>query len=281
MSTVSRETPNKKNKMKNRISTWITLLAVAMAAPATLQAANIFWDTSADAGYQNGNGTWGTDNFWTTSPTGTSIGAWPGDSHTAWFGGNGTVAATPGGNFTVTVDGTQTAASVRQIQNGDGDYTLTGGTLALGNGGVRVDRGTMTIDSIIADAAGSTLKHLNALSGTLILGGNNSFSSTPQIRGASGNTVRLNNAGALGTGSTVQFVNGGVTLDLNGLDISGKNITIDNNQTAFLGNTAASGGVPPSASTKPTRPPCAAFAPKTTAPPLPTYPGSSSTRICG
>ena len=220
------------------------LLAVAAALAAAIPqgiAQTYVWDGSTSSGYQNTNGTWGTDNFWTTNSganSGTVLGGWTSGA-SAWFGGNATTAASPSGNYTITVSGTQTAASVRQIQNGAGDFTLTAGTLVLGAGGVRADRGTFTVDSVITNSA-ATLQ-LNAPSATsvLIVGGNNTYTATSEIRGAAGGMVRLNNAGALGTGSSVQFVNGSVLLDLNGFDVSGKTITVNAGQTGFLGNTAA------------------------------------------
>ena len=230
--------------MQKKISLSRTALALAffLTTPTALHAQNLSWDTSTTAGFQNANGTWGTDNFWTT--TGTTLSGWTSGA-TAWFGGNSTSAATPSGNFTVTVSGTQTAGQVRQIQNGAGDFTLSGGTLVLTASGVRADRDTCTVNSVITNSASATTMQLNVQSATglLIVGGNNTYTATSQIRGLTGGTVRLNNAGALGTGSSVEFVNGSVLLDLNGFDVSGKTIIVNNSQTAFLGNSSATKSV--------------------------------------
>ncbi len=228
----------------------IIAIALALAVPQALSQTHV-WDTSTDSGYQNANGTWGTDNFWTTNSganSGTVLAGWTNTSGAAWFGGNsltGTNAASPNGNFTVTVSGTQTAKTVRQITNGVGNFTLTGGTLVLMGDGVRADRGTFTVNSVITNSNGVTIMHLNVQSATglLIVGGNNTYTATSQIRGAAGGIVRLNNAGALGTGSSVQFVESSVLLDLNGFDVSGKTITVNNSQTAFLGNSSATKSV--------------------------------------
>jgi hypothetical protein len=152
----------------------------------------------------------------------------------------GDVQMPQGGMFTVTVSDTQTAKTVRQIQNGAGDFTLNGGTLVVTSGnGLRADRGTFTVNSVVASSTNPTLQ-LNAATGAvLIVGGNNTYTATSDIRGVAGGTVRLNNAGALGTGSSVQFVDGSVLLDLNGFDVSGKTITVNASHTGFLGNTAA------------------------------------------
>jgi fibronectin-binding autotransporter adhesin len=225
------------------------LLGLTLVIGSTaLHAQTLTWDTSTTAGFQNANGTWGTDNFWTATNSGTALAGWTSGA-TAWFGGNSltgtnatgvTNAASPGGNFTVTVSGTQTANTVRQIQNGAGNFTLTGGTLVLTGNGVRADRGTFTVNSVITNSA-PTLQLYAA--GLLILGGNNTYTATSDIRGVSGGTVRLNNAGALGTGSSVQFTIGSVLLDLNGFDVSGKTISITAGQTGFLGNASATKSV--------------------------------------
>jgi autotransporter-associated beta strand protein len=234
--------------MQKEISLTRTALALAffLTTPTALHAQTYVWDSSTATGYQNTNGTWGSDNFWTTNSgasSGTVLAGWTNTSGAAWFGGNSTTAATPGGNFTVTVSGTQTANTVRQIQNGAGNFTLTGGTLVLTGNGVRADRGTFTVNSVITNSAATLQLYAAGPGGLLILGGNNTYTATSDIRGVSGGTVRLNNAGALGTGSSVQFTVGSVLLDLNGFDVSGKTITVANSQTAFLGNSSATKSV--------------------------------------
>jgi hypothetical protein len=209
--------------MQKKISLSRTALALAffLTTATALHAQNLVWDSSTDTGYQNANGTWGADNFWTTNTGGgTVLAPWTSNA-VAWFGGNATAAASPSGNFTVNVSGTQTANTVRQIQGGAGDFTLTGGTLVVTTGnGLRADRGTFTVNSVITNSASATTMHLNVQSATglLIVGGNNTYTATSQIRGVAGGIVRLNNAGALGTGSSVEFVNSSVLLDLNGFN---------------------------------------------------------------
>jgi autotransporter-associated beta strand protein len=230
--------------MQKKISLTRTALALAffLTTPTALHAQTYVWDGSTSSGYQNTNGTWGTDNFWTTNSgasSGTVLAGWTNTSGAAWFGGNSTTAATPSGNFTVTVSGTQTANTVRQIQSGVGNFTLTSGTLVLTGNGVRADRGTFTVNSVITNSAATLQLYAAGPGGLLILGGNNTYTATSDIRGAAGGTVRLNNAGALGTGSSVQFSIGSVLLDLNGFNFSGKTISITAGQTGFLGNTAA------------------------------------------
>jgi autotransporter-associated beta strand protein len=226
-------------KRRSHLS-WMLLGLTLVIGSTALHAQTLTWDTSTTAGFQNANGTWGANNFWTT--TGTTLSGWTSGA-TAWFGGDSTTAATPGGNFTVTVSGTQTANTVRQIQNGAGNFTLTSGTLVLTGNGVRADRGTFTVNSVITNSAATLQLYAAGPGGLLILGGNNTYTATSDIRGMSGGTVRLNNAGALGTGSSVQFTVGSVLLDLNGFDVSGKTITITAGQTGFLGNASATKSV--------------------------------------
>jgi autotransporter-associated beta strand protein len=230
--------------MQKKISLTRTALALAffLTTPTALHAQTLTWDTSTTAGFQNANGTWGTDNFWTATNSGTALAGWTSGA-TAWFGGNSLTAASPSGNFTITVSGTQTANTVRQIQNGAGNFTLTGGTLVLTGNGVRADRGTFTVNSVITNSAPTLQLYAAGPGGLLILGGNNTYTATSDIRGVAGGTVRLNNAGALGTGSSVQFSIGSVLLDLNGFNFSGKTITVANSQTAFLGNSSATKSV--------------------------------------
>jgi autotransporter-associated beta strand protein len=233
--------------MNTPITRFILSAIFALAAPAIPQAhaANIVWDTSTTAGFQNGNGTWGSDNFWTTvsgAGSGTTLSGWN-TADAAWLGGNSTVAGSPTGNFTITVSGTQVAAGIRQIQNGAGNFTLQGGEIQANF--FRADTNTLTINSVI----GSYTNVANArvdfsaqpAAGTLlILGGNNTLTNAIGIAGASsgGGTVRLNHQNALGLGNSVTWVHN-TALDLNGYSISGKDITVTNTRTGFLLNTGA------------------------------------------
>jgi autotransporter-associated beta strand protein len=220
----------------------LAAVLLGLLIPSAGFAANLVWDGSTAVGYLNTNGTWGSNNFWCNQGAagreGTTLIAWAANN-TAWFGGNSGVGsnAAPSGNFTVTVLNTQAVAQVRQIQNGSGNYTLTGGTLNFGTSvsGVRVDTNSMTVNSVLSGTA-ATFQLYSAATTVLELGGNNTYSGTTEIRGTAGGKVRLNNAGALGTGSAVTFVNDSITLDLNGQDISGKNATVNSDQTGFIGN---------------------------------------------
>jgi autotransporter-associated beta strand protein len=226
---------------------WLAAVLLGLLIPSAGFAANLVWDGSTAAGYLNTNGTWGSNNFWCNQGAagreGTTLIAWA-VNNAAWFGGNSGVGsnAAPSGNFTVTVLNTQAVASVRQIVNGAGNYTLSGGTLNFGTSasGVRVDTNSMTVNSVLSGTAATFQLNVQSATGVLTLGGSNTYSGTSEIRGVAGGTVRLNNAGALGTGSALTFVDGSVTLDLNGKNISGKNATVSSGQTGFIGNSGGS-----------------------------------------
>jgi fibronectin-binding autotransporter adhesin len=226
---------------------WLAAVLLGLLMPSAGFAANLVWDGSAAAGYLNADGTWGSDNFWCNQNAagrdGTTLISWVANN-IAWFGGNAGIGsnAAPSGNFTVTVLNTQAVAGVRQIQNGDGNYTLSGGTLDFGvsASGVRVDTNRMTVNSVLSGTGTTFQINVQCATGVLELGGNNTYSGTSEIRGVAGGTIRLNNAGALGTGSAVSFINGSVTLDLNGQNISGKNATVSSGQTGFIGNSGGS-----------------------------------------
>ena len=218
------------------------LFAAVLAAttPSALHAANLFWDTSTAANIQNANGTWGTDNFWTTD--GTTLTAWTGlKADSAFFGGNNTLTASPSGNFTITVSGRQEVNAIWQQELSVGNFTLTGGELNAN--AFRIDTGSMTVNSVLVDNGGSTMSFtVRAGTSTLTLGGDNTFTQNVTINGNvnGGGKVLLNHQNALGSGDTVTF-NNGAHLDLNGYSISGKDIV--NNRRGGLFSTGATKSV--------------------------------------
>ncbi|NLB63862.1 MAG: hypothetical protein GX801_07135, partial [Fibrobacter sp.] len=88
----------------------------------TTRKAHYVWDTSTNPGIQAGNGTWGTDDYW--SYTGTDLMAWPGEGSKAIFAGENAAD----GSYEVTVSGTQKPNLITFQSTG---YELTGGTLEL------------------------------------------------------------------------------------------------------------------------------------------------------
>lgn len=222
------------------LTTCVTSLALVSSLPGQ---STFVWDSSTAAGYQNANGTWGSDDFWSPSGgvgAGTSLSGWTSGSN-AWFGGNSSAVATPAGSFTINVSGAQQVSLLRQIVNGAGDFTLDGGSLTgLGAAGIRADYGLFTVNS---DVSSSAQMQLSAAGGDIVVGGTNSLTGNIEIRGAANRFVRLDNSAALGSGNTVFFVNTQVDLDLNGNTINGNNILVNPNQTGFLTNTAATDAV--------------------------------------
>lgn len=101
------------------------LLCAACLSSAVLPAATVTWDTSTNAGFQSGNGIWGTDAFWTAD--GQVLSAWNAGDSATFLGGVTKVTET------VTLSGAQ---SIGGLSFGSamtsGDWTFAGtGTLNL------------------------------------------------------------------------------------------------------------------------------------------------------
>ena len=132
-----------------------------------------YWDANGSefgAG-ADATGTWGNNNFWSTSPDGTvATGAWQ-DWGLAVFS-----AGADWGFFTVTVNGTQ---KVDGPSFEDSTVTLSGGTLLLTNfSGIAVATGAQaTINSTLAGVSGMTKDG----PGTLLLGGANNYTGATVI----------------------------------------------------------------------------------------------------
>jgi autotransporter-associated beta strand protein len=97
------------------------------------------WDTSVTAGLQEGNGTWGTNSYWTQN--GTILAPWLGAGYRARFVGDGFP-------HTVLVNGTQAVDHIRFNQSG---YRISGGSLQLGA------LATLSITSGQSDSITSTI----------------------------------------------------------------------------------------------------------------------------
>jgi len=117
----------------------LCLAAALWAAPAgEARAATLYWDTTdtiAGAGVTP-TGTWGTDNFWNTDPTGGAGGT----LHTATIATDDLYfvagpASNSGNNaFTVTVSGAQVANSLNFQCSGKPTISDAGGSITLGDG---------------------------------------------------------------------------------------------------------------------------------------------------
>ena len=209
-------------------STTAISLASSLILASHSPAASVSWDISTDAGVQNGNGTWGSDNFWTTysgTGTGTTLNAWTsGDD--AFFGRNSAAAGSPAGDFAITVSGAQSASSIQQPGGGAGNFTLSGGSIALAAvTPVRADQGTFTINSNLT-ATGV----LRMTGGQITLGGNNTFGNM-SITASGTPTLGLTSNGALGSGNTLTVSSQNVSIDVRATAIGSTALTIANGVT--------------------------------------------------
>ncbi|HND61946.1 MAG TPA: autotransporter-associated beta strand repeat-containing protein [Opitutaceae bacterium] len=191
----------------------------------------LYWDTngSTSGAGATPSATWSnsnTDKNWSTG----------------FFGNSSTVQWTAGSNaffsagfdassaFTVTVSGTISVAGMTVLM---GDPTFTGGTLNFSDASpdiaIIVGSNT-TINSTIAGSNGLNKSN----SGTLILGGSNTYTGTTSI---SAGVVNLRSATALGSTTGGTTVASGAALEVqNNLTVSGETLAL--NGTGVSGNGA-------------------------------------------
>ncbi len=180
-------------------------LVVAISLPTTF-AANKYWDTSATAGLQPGNGPWDTStSLWNTIAAGT-------DPLTTWAANDDAFFQTTAGTSIITLSGTIVANSV--TQTGTTNPTiLNGGTLQLNSAATALSgaSGNLTINSNVVLGAnqtwGGTVRVNGNISGAftittgntsrLILNGANSFAGISS--GNSGGSSVLVTLGGSGT----------------------------------------------------------------------------------
>ncbi|MFJ3483579.1 autotransporter-associated beta strand repeat-containing protein [Pseudomonas sp. NPDC090202] len=192
----------------------------------------LFWDgsqTTANGTVDGGTGTWGTGTNWTTAN---------GSSNQTWSGDFAVFQGTAG---TVTVAGNQSFTGLQFLTDGyvlnsgiGGQLTAVNGT--SGNTAVRVDPNvTATINANIVGSG--TLNKLD--SGTLVLGGTNTYSGGTLLGGG---TLSVGNAAALGSGALT--VNGAGTLTSAAGSVAlGNNITLNNDLTVSGANDLTLSGV--------------------------------------
>jgi fibronectin-binding autotransporter adhesin len=221
-------------------------------------AQSLYWDANGtnSGGSSNtvASGTWGLNNFWSTSSVGTN-------ATTGWTSG-GTAIFSAGTNvtgaYTVNVNGNQTAAGITFQA---GTVTLSGGTVTL-NGGAKitVNSGLVAIiNSVLAGTAGLTksgagtltlngnntfLGNLTNSAGTLILISSNNYAGITLL---SSGTIDIGNQSALGrstlnlAGGTLQAFNADESFG-NAVDISANSTIGGSNNLTFLGNFLQQGG---------------------------------------
>jgi hypothetical protein len=194
----------------------------------SLSAQVLYWAPDADTAV-NGGGVWSTtETAWTANDTDRE--AWT-DGRSAIIGrranANNTISTTPltpAGDYTLTIDGSITAQQIRQV-SGTGldtsNYTLSGGTINLGDGGgsagFRVDHGTFTINSNVV-YTGSNTQRLDVAGGNLFLGGNNNVTTWLLRAGSTARGTTIQSSGALGGSGSALFDTDSF-LDLNGFNV--------------------------------------------------------------
>ncbi len=203
---------------------FLVLLTLGYAHAAS---AAIYWDTDGGTGGAssgtNAAGTWGINNFWTTSSGGNG-------SSTAWVAGEQAVFSAgtdASGTFTVNVSGTQVASG---ISFQEGTVTLSGGTIRLTNG---VGNATIDVASGRSAFINSTISGTNGLikagTGSLYLSGANSYGGTTRI-----------GSGTVLVGHNQAF--GSSTVELNGGTLSGHNAARTMNNSLLISADSTIGG---------------------------------------
>jgi hypothetical protein len=135
--------------MSNRLSLRLVLTAVLGWVAATANGANQYWDTSAGAGMQHGNGSWSADAFWNVNTNG-------GGALGGWSSGNSAVfpASPTSGASAITLTA---SVSVASVTVSGGVYVISvsdGGKLLNGTGMSQVGLGSAN-NSMTLSGAGT------------------------------------------------------------------------------------------------------------------------------
>jgi autotransporter-associated beta strand protein len=206
------------------------LLAAALALTPAI-GATVTWDTSTTAGFQSGNGTWGTDSFW--SSNGTTLSPWV-SGDTASFLGQTTAV-----NDTITIGSNQTIGGLAfGSATTSGNWTLSGsGTLSLaGNATFAVASGSTAVISVPLTLSTNVLTKTGA--GTLRL--NTPTLATPNILVSAG-VLELQRVSTAFSGGTIR-VSSGAELALRSTDTWGQSSTTTAATLILEGGTLSSNG---------------------------------------
>lgn len=227
------------------------LLAAALALTPAI-GATVTWDTSATAGFQSGNGTWGTDNFW--SNNGTTLTPWVSGDEAVFLGDT-----TPLTN-TITVGSAQNISGLsfgsattsgNWTLSGAGGLNLSGNTsISIASGSVATISTGLSLGGFVLTKTGAGTLRLNTptlaapsiavTQGILELQKTSTNFSGGTITVASGASLAMRSSdtwGAAGTTTAATLVLNGGTLSSNG------NFNTVNAITLNGGTINANGGV--------------------------------------
>ena len=206
------------------------LLAAALALTPAI-GATVTWDTSSTAGFQAGNGTWGTDSFW--SSNGTTLSPWVSGDAAVFLGE--TTAVTN----TITVGSAQNISGLTfGSATTSGNWTFSGvGSLNLsGNSNFAVASGSTATISTGLSLGGFALTKTGA--GTLRL--NTPTLASPSIAVAQG-ILELQKAATYFSGGTIT-VAAGAELAMRSSDMWGQAGTTTAATLVLNGGTLSSNG---------------------------------------
>jgi fibronectin-binding autotransporter adhesin len=191
-----------------------------------VQADTLYWDDDdSGANAQGGSGDWvngGTVN-WDTLATGGTDSVWTNNNIAVFGGAAGTVSL-------------GTGIQVGGLQFDTAGYTIQSDTLTFGTSGNIVTNADATINSALAASSGLTITKTG--SGTLTLGGNNTYAGAMAI---SSGTLKAGSGGALNNTSSLLMTSGSGTLDLNGFNASFTGSTLSSATATIIDNAAGSG----------------------------------------
>jgi fibronectin-binding autotransporter adhesin len=204
-----------------------------------------YWDTNGtSSGSGNAGGTWGTNNYWSSTADGTGATG-------SWTSGNAAVfsAGTDGtGTFTVTLSGAQSADAI-WVQ--EGNVTLSGSGLTLGSTGILRGDGSLTVNSAVTATDLTTVGTVtlgsssNSISGLVTIGGTTTLAADQTWKKLAGTgTLDISSGKTLTLGDTATDGNFAGTLQGSGtLDKVGSGThTIGTIGTGFTGTVTITAG---------------------------------------